>query len=182
MRTEHGVVPVPTPVVVELLHGVPTYSRGVPTELVTATGAAILAALSEGFGDMPMMRADHVGYGAGHLRMELPNAVRVVIGEEQRTGLRAAPAVSLEELAATADAVVTGVLEAAKRRDVTAVLDRLIEAGARRAWSGTAMGACHPRRGPQRAPVRARDRVIRGVTAGGTTAGMEGLVARTLGG
>lgn len=85
-RTAHGMMPIPTPVVMELLQNVPTYSRGVPAELVTATGAAILAAVSEGFGDMPMMRADRVGYGAGHLRQDFPNVVRVVIGEEERVG------------------------------------------------------------------------------------------------
>ena len=34
VRTEHGIQPIPSPVVVELLHGVPTYSRGIPAELV----------------------------------------------------------------------------------------------------------------------------------------------------
>jgi uncharacterized protein (TIGR00299 family) protein len=98
MRTEHGIMPIPTPVVTELLRGVPTYSRGIPVELVTPTGAAILAAVSEGYGDMPMMRADHVGYGAGAPRLDFPNALRVVVGEEQRAGVGARVAASLDEL------------------------------------------------------------------------------------
>jgi uncharacterized protein (DUF111 family) len=67
----------------ELLQAVPTFTRGIPAELVTPVGAAIVAALVEGFGEMPMMRADHVGYGAGHPRLDFPNLLRVVIGEEE---------------------------------------------------------------------------------------------------
>src|SRR5207245_9915158 len=63
----------------------------IPLEPVTASGAAILAALSEGYGDMPVMRSENVGYGAGTLRLDFPNVLRVVIGDEQRTGLLTAP-------------------------------------------------------------------------------------------
>ena len=48
VRTDHGLLPLPTPAVVELLRGAPMYSRGVSVELVTPTGAAILAATAEG--------------------------------------------------------------------------------------------------------------------------------------
>lgn len=80
-RTEHGAMPIPAPAVTEILKGAPLYSRGVPAELVTPTGAAILAILCEGFGDMPLLRLDHVGYGAGHLEMDFPDVLRVMIGE-----------------------------------------------------------------------------------------------------
>ena len=46
VRTQHGSMPIPAPAVVELLRGAPIFSRGVPMELVTPTGAAILAATS----------------------------------------------------------------------------------------------------------------------------------------
>jgi uncharacterized protein (DUF111 family) len=75
--------------VVELLQAVPTYTRGMPVELVTPVGAAIAAAVVEGFGDMPLMRAEHVGYGAGHPRIDFPNLLRVVIGEEEPAWRRA---------------------------------------------------------------------------------------------
>jgi uncharacterized protein (TIGR00299 family) protein len=90
-RGEHGMVPVPSPEVVELLQTVPTFSRGIPAELVTPVGAAIVSAVVEGFGDMPMMRADRVGYGAGHPRLDFPNLLRVVIGEEERAEAAAGP-------------------------------------------------------------------------------------------
>jgi uncharacterized protein (TIGR00299 family) protein len=85
-RTEHGSMPIPAPAVVELLRGAPMYSRGVPTELVTPTGAAILAALVEGFGEMPTIRIDSVGYGAGSAKLDFPNVLRVVIGDEETAG------------------------------------------------------------------------------------------------
>jgi uncharacterized protein (TIGR00299 family) protein len=80
---EHGLSPIPSPEVVELLQAVPTYTRGIPVELVSPVGAAIVSAVVEGFGDMPLMRAEHVGYGAGHPRPDFPNLLRVVIGEEE---------------------------------------------------------------------------------------------------
>jgi uncharacterized protein (TIGR00299 family) protein len=83
-RSEHGALPIPGPAVVELLRGAPMYSRGVPFELVTPTGAAILAAMVEGYGDMPLMRVDRVGYGAGEQRLDFPNVTRVIIGDEER--------------------------------------------------------------------------------------------------
>lgn len=93
VRTEHGAMPIPSPAVVELLRGVPIYSRGVPVELVTPTGAAILAALAEGYGDIPLMRVEAVGYGAGRQRLDFPNVLRVLVGpEEERAGVRAVPA------------------------------------------------------------------------------------------
>lgn len=80
-RTDHGAMPIPAPAVVEMLKGAPLYSRGVPAELVTPTGAAILAGLCEHFGDMPLLRLDAVGYGAGGLELEFPDLLRVMIGE-----------------------------------------------------------------------------------------------------
>jgi uncharacterized protein (DUF111 family) len=88
---EHGLTPIPSPEVVELLQAVPTYTRGTPVELVTPVGAAIASAVVEGFGDMPLMRAEHVGYGAGHARPDFPNLLRVVIGEEEPAWRRTKP-------------------------------------------------------------------------------------------
>jgi pyridinium-3,5-bisthiocarboxylic acid mononucleotide nickel chelatase len=81
MRTEHGMTPIPGPAVVELLKGAPMYSQGIPYELVTPTGAAILAATVKRWGDMPAMRTAAVGYGAGSRELEIPNVVRLLVGE-----------------------------------------------------------------------------------------------------
>ena len=81
IKTDHGSMPIPAPAVVELLRGAPMYSGGVPMELVTPTGAAILATTVEGFGELPMLAVDAVGYGAGTLRPDFPNVLRVLTGE-----------------------------------------------------------------------------------------------------
>lgn len=87
-RTEHGAMPVPTPTVVELLRGAPLFSHGVAAELTTATGAAILAATVEGYGELPSVRVEAVGYGAGSQRLEIPNLLRVLVGEEEPAASR----------------------------------------------------------------------------------------------
>jgi uncharacterized protein (TIGR00299 family) protein len=82
VNTEHGVLPVPAPATARLLEGKPIYSRGPALELTTPTGAAIVAALADGFGPMPAMSVRSIGYGAGdHDFMEHANIVRVMIGE-----------------------------------------------------------------------------------------------------
>ncbi len=81
-RTEHGAMPIPSPVVVELLKGAPMYSRGAAAELTTPTGAAILAGTVEGYGELPPMVVDSAGYGAGVHRLDFPDVLRVLIGHE----------------------------------------------------------------------------------------------------
>src|SRR4029434_9711995 len=81
-RTAHGVLPVPAPATTRLLQGKPTHSTGVQKELVTPTGAAIVATLCEGFGPQPPMVVSAIGYGAGTADLEgQPNVVRIMIGE-----------------------------------------------------------------------------------------------------
>ena len=46
-KMAHGVLPVPAPATARLLQGAPTYSNGVQRELVTPTGAAIVATLCD---------------------------------------------------------------------------------------------------------------------------------------
>ena len=82
-RTEHGAMPIPTATVVELLRGAPLFSRGVSAELTNATGAAILAATVEGYGELPALRVEIAGYGAGAARLDFPNVTRVLIGDEE---------------------------------------------------------------------------------------------------
>lgn len=82
VRCAHGVYPVPAPGTASLLRGVPTYSGEFEGEWTTPTGAAILAALSDCFGPMPMMRVERIGYGAGSREHEsLANLLRVFLGE-----------------------------------------------------------------------------------------------------
>jgi hypothetical protein len=81
-KMAHGVLPVPAPATANLLQGKPTYSSGVQKELVTPTGAAIVATLCDSFGPQPPMSVSAIGYGAGTADLEgQPNVVRIMIGE-----------------------------------------------------------------------------------------------------
>src|ERR1700741_1208941 len=81
-KMAHGVLPVPAPATAKLLTGKPTYSNGVQKELVTPTGAAIVATLCEAFGPQPAMSVSAIGYGAGTADLEgQPNVVRIMVGE-----------------------------------------------------------------------------------------------------
>lgn len=148
VRTEHGMMPVPGPVVMELLQGVPTYSRGIPAELVSAAGAAILAATAEGFGDMPMMRVEQVGYGAGAARLDFPNVLRVAVGVEERIAVQPddGSTVPLDgrefvagEAALLVQATVAG-LDATDVHATTELFGRLRAAGAVETWLAPVIG------------------------------------------
>ncbi len=75
-------LPVPAPATLELVQGKPIYATGIQGELLTPTGAAILTTLASGFGPLPAMTVEAVGYGAGSLDLPLPNLLRVTIGRE----------------------------------------------------------------------------------------------------
>ena len=78
----HGRCSIPAPATAELLTGIPLAASSVEAELTTPTGAAILAALSQGFGPLPAMTVQKIGYGAGTRDLtEQPNLLRVLIGE-----------------------------------------------------------------------------------------------------
>ena len=81
VRSAHGLLPNPAPAVVELLRGAPTYGREVGVELTTPTGAALLAATASGYGPLPPMTVESVGFGAGSRELDgMPNATQVVLG------------------------------------------------------------------------------------------------------
>jgi len=81
-KMAHGLLPVPAPATARLLQGAPTFSNGVQRELVTPTGAAIVATLCDSFGPQPPMTVSAIGYGAGTADLEgQPNVVRIMIGE-----------------------------------------------------------------------------------------------------
>jgi pyridinium-3,5-bisthiocarboxylic acid mononucleotide nickel chelatase len=81
VRAQHGLLPAPAPATLEVLSrvGAPTRPAPVQGELVTPTGAAILAELATF--EQPMMRVRRVGYGYGTKEMPWPNAVRLWLGE-----------------------------------------------------------------------------------------------------
>ncbi len=83
VQTAHGVLPVPAPATAKLLTGAPVYSSGVEMELVTPTGAAMVATLASGFQALPGMNLERTGYGAGSRDLPgRPNVLRLFIGTE----------------------------------------------------------------------------------------------------
>ena len=83
----HGRLPLPAPATLTLLEGAPIHGVDIPMELVTPTGAALVASLATSFGAIPAMTVEGSGYGAGTRDLEqLPNVVRVIFGSNARTG------------------------------------------------------------------------------------------------
>ena len=83
-KTEHGIIPLPGPATSVLLSGVPVYGSPVEHELVTPTGAAILATLAQSYGPIPPMKLVSTGYGVGaNPSSDPPNLLRVWLGQEK---------------------------------------------------------------------------------------------------
>ena len=89
VHTQHGRMMVPAPATAELLRLFPTYHEGAVKELTTPTGAAVLAALAEFSDHVPTdLLTECIAYGAGTWDLELPNVVRLYIGECKGGGKR----------------------------------------------------------------------------------------------
>ena len=81
VTTHHGLLPLPAPATVMLLKGIPIYGTNSERELVTPTGAAILASLAEDYGPVPEMTLLGSGYGVGSdPASDPPNLLRVLVG------------------------------------------------------------------------------------------------------
>jgi uncharacterized protein (TIGR00299 family) protein len=80
----HGRFPIPAPATLAILgaRGIPLSQCDEPNELVTPTGAALLAEFADAFGPMREVVAEKVGYGLGTRdNPKRPNALRVMLGE-----------------------------------------------------------------------------------------------------
>jgi len=84
VKCAHGLMPVPAPATAMLLKGMPLAKAPVTGELVTPTGAAILATLVNEFTDQPPMTIERIGCGAGKRDpWEQPNILRVFLGRSK---------------------------------------------------------------------------------------------------
>ena len=54
VNCQHGILPVPAPATLAILKGIPIYGTKIAYELVTPTGAAIIATLATSFKEMPV--------------------------------------------------------------------------------------------------------------------------------
>jgi pyridinium-3,5-bisthiocarboxylic acid mononucleotide nickel chelatase len=82
VQCAHGTFPVPAPATLEILKGIPIGQIDVPHELITPTGAAIVAEFAEKFDLMPAMQVEKIGYGLGTRELATrPNVLRAVLGQ-----------------------------------------------------------------------------------------------------
>ena len=79
----HGTLPVPAPATLEILHNVPITLGRVPFETTTPTGAVILKANVDAYEAKPSLVIEKIGYGIGHKEFDIPNVLRVYLGEEE---------------------------------------------------------------------------------------------------
>jgi uncharacterized protein (TIGR00299 family) protein len=87
VKAAHGRLPLPAPATLTLLEGAPIHGVDIDSELVTPTGAALVASLAESFGLIPAMTVTGSGYGGGTRDLEqLPNVVRAILGTEAHAG------------------------------------------------------------------------------------------------
>ena len=81
----HGRFPIPAPATLNILaeRGIAITQCEEPNELITPTGAALIAEFAEDFGPLQNLTPEKVGFGLGTRDCETrPNVLRAVLGEE----------------------------------------------------------------------------------------------------
>lgn len=83
VKCAHGLMPVPAPATTEILKNIPINTGIVQFETTTPTGAAIIAANVKEFTSKINFIINKVAYGIGHKDLEIPNVLRVYLGETE---------------------------------------------------------------------------------------------------
>lgn len=83
VKCAHGLMPVPAPATTEILKTIPINTGIVQFETTTPTGAAIIAANVKEFTSKMNFSINKVAYGIGHKDLEIPNVLRVYLGETE---------------------------------------------------------------------------------------------------
>lgn len=123
----HGRMPVPVPATLAILKNIPVTGSDATTEIVTPTGAAILAVLATRFGPMPAMQVEKIGYGAGKrdTGSRMPNLLRLVLGRAVSGPDTGRSAIRSESIA-----VLTTQVDDMNPEILGFVMDHLLEKGA----------------------------------------------------
>jgi hypothetical protein len=85
----HGRFPIPAPATLEILAArrIPLTQCAEPHELITPTGAALLAEFAAEFGPMRGLAAEKIGLGAGSRDNQTrPNVLRAILGQSAEAG------------------------------------------------------------------------------------------------
>ncbi|MGB7348200.1 MAG: nickel pincer cofactor biosynthesis protein LarC [Pirellulaceae bacterium] len=126
IRIAHGRVSIPAPATAEILRGVPIAACDIQAELTTPTGAAIIKATATGFGSVPAMTIDAVGYGAGTMDLDgQANVLRVLLGDVSDDQISASTNIKSDRVV-----VLETNLDDATPEQVADCASRLMEAGA----------------------------------------------------
>ncbi|HEX5572139.1 MAG TPA: LarC family nickel insertion protein, partial [Ktedonobacterales bacterium] len=106
VRAAHGALPVPAPATLELLKGTDAVWRPVNAEgeLVTPTGAAVVATLARF--ERPTLRVRATGYGFGSRALPWANCVRLIVGEPPAAPTTHAPEGEAERAGLARDSIV----------------------------------------------------------------------------
>lgn len=114
IRCQHGVIPVPVPATLNICiaHGLPLAPGDIEGELVTPTGAALVAALDPDFELPARYTVQAVGMGAGKRAYARPSILRALL-IETRSALAAPATVEPAAPAAAAASVAPGTTSAA---------------------------------------------------------------------
>jgi len=86
LHCDHGDFPIPAPATLALLQGTGASLKQIdlPFELITPTGAALLAEFADSFGPMEDFQIEKIGWGLGSREIPgRPNALRAVLGQTQ---------------------------------------------------------------------------------------------------
>ncbi|MDD3028399.1 MAG: nickel pincer cofactor biosynthesis protein LarC [Erysipelotrichaceae bacterium] len=83
VKCAHGLMSVPVPATSEIFASSDVVCRQIDIdgELVTPTGAAIIAELASSFGVMPAMKVTKIGWGSGTKDLAIPNVLKVSMGQ-----------------------------------------------------------------------------------------------------
>jgi pyridinium-3,5-bisthiocarboxylic acid mononucleotide nickel chelatase len=126
VKSRHGILPLPAPASLLCLRGVPTYDAGIAAELVTPTGAAIVATAASAFVEWPSFTPERVGWGMGTKALaDRPNALRAVLGR---------PWQAVGHTAGATHAVVEANIDDSSGELAGHALTALLSAGALDAW------------------------------------------------
>ena len=129
VETAHGLLPVPVPAVSEILTSANApVEPGGTGETVTPTGAALLVTFADSFGAPPPMRLEATGYGAGARDTDLPNVVRLLVGQVD-------PSTDFDDPRPPDAFVIEANLDDMSPELVSHACERLLEAGASDAWT-----------------------------------------------
>ncbi|MCK4796925.1 MAG: nickel pincer cofactor biosynthesis protein LarC [Spirochaetes bacterium] len=96
VKAAHGILPVPAPATIEILKNIPVYGTEIKSELTTPTGASILKHLVKDYIKLPVMNIKKIGYGAGDRNLDIPNILRLYLGEKDNNNFDSDYIVSLQ--------------------------------------------------------------------------------------